>query len=203
MLFFQSSNSTTSLPLLSPLDEKGVSMLELSVILPLLIIMIAGVIDFGIAFRSLNNLSTAARSGARAAAKFSLPATPPPNITYHPCDRGMVLNCNTMRTAPAHSVAEAAAKASCSYLDSQGLVRTVSNGQEEYVVEISWDHNAANLRSSLSNPGNQKITVEIKRNSTLDNTRYCLVCADTFVPGLKSENIRGKASFMLDGQCNV
>jgi len=48
-------------------DERGVSLLELALSLPILLLIIAGVVDFGLALRSTLNISDATRFGARQA----------------------------------------------------------------------------------------------------------------------------------------
>ena len=47
--------------------EKGVELLELAFTLPLLLLMVAGIIDFGQAWAMKDQLTTAARNGARTA----------------------------------------------------------------------------------------------------------------------------------------
>jgi Flp pilus assembly protein TadG len=47
--------------------EKGVELLELAFVLPILLLMIAGIIDFGEAWSMKDQLTTAARNGARTA----------------------------------------------------------------------------------------------------------------------------------------
>ena len=54
-------------------DERGASMVEFALVLPILCIFIFGAIDFGRALKVYNNLSAAARDGARYGASQSSP----------------------------------------------------------------------------------------------------------------------------------
>jgi Flp pilus assembly protein TadG len=55
------------------LDESGASMVEFAIVLPFLCLFIFGAIDFGRAIKVYNNLSAAARDGARYGATQQLP----------------------------------------------------------------------------------------------------------------------------------
>jgi Flp pilus assembly protein TadG len=56
-------------------DEAGMAMLETVIVLPLLLMLFFGIIEFGIAFGRWQVLSNAAREGARRAVVFRDPAT--------------------------------------------------------------------------------------------------------------------------------
>ena len=49
-------------------SEKGASAVELALILPILILLIFGIVEFGIAFNNYITITHAAREGARLAA---------------------------------------------------------------------------------------------------------------------------------------
>jgi Flp pilus assembly protein TadG len=49
-------------------DERGQSMTEFAVILPILVVLLFGIVQFGILFNNYVTLTDAARAGARAAA---------------------------------------------------------------------------------------------------------------------------------------
>jgi len=55
-------------------DENGASMVEFGIVLPVLCIFIFGAIDFGRALKVYNNLSAAARDGARYGASTNPPS---------------------------------------------------------------------------------------------------------------------------------
>jgi Flp pilus assembly protein TadG len=47
-------------------EERGAELIEMALVLPLLLLIIMGVIDFGFMFREMNVVTNAAREGARA-----------------------------------------------------------------------------------------------------------------------------------------
>jgi Flp pilus assembly protein TadG len=51
-------------------DERGQSLVEMALVLPLLLLLLAGIIDFGRAFNNYIIITNAAREGARAASHF-------------------------------------------------------------------------------------------------------------------------------------
>jgi len=57
-------------------DERGASMVEFALVLPILCIFIFGAIDFGRALKVYNNLAAAARDGARYGAAQDPPLDP-------------------------------------------------------------------------------------------------------------------------------
>jgi len=53
-------------------DERGQSLVEMALVLPLLLLLVLGIIDFGRAFNNYIIITNAAREGARYAARFPL-----------------------------------------------------------------------------------------------------------------------------------
>jgi len=51
-------------------DERGQSLVELALVLPLLLLLVVGIIDFGRAYNNYIIITNAAREGARAASHF-------------------------------------------------------------------------------------------------------------------------------------
>jgi Flp pilus assembly protein TadG len=51
-------------------DERGQSLVEMALVLPLLLLLVAGIIDLGRAFNNYIIITNAAREGARAASHF-------------------------------------------------------------------------------------------------------------------------------------
>jgi len=51
-------------------DERGQSLVEMALVLPLLLLLVAGIIDFGRAYNNYIIITNAAREGARAASHF-------------------------------------------------------------------------------------------------------------------------------------
>jgi Flp pilus assembly pilin Flp len=57
-------------------DEEGAAVVEFALVMPILALIIFGIIDFGRAFYTLNNIISAVREGARYGAILSAPASP-------------------------------------------------------------------------------------------------------------------------------
>ncbi|MFP5372483.1 MAG: TadE/TadG family type IV pilus assembly protein, partial [Actinomycetes bacterium] len=55
-------------------DERGASAVEFGLVLPLLLVLVLGIVEFGHAFQVQGTLSSAAREGARAMALRNDPA---------------------------------------------------------------------------------------------------------------------------------
>ncbi len=56
----------------SPSDERGAAAVEFALVLPLLVLLVFGIVQFGIAYNRVQGLQAAAREGAR---RGSLPQT--------------------------------------------------------------------------------------------------------------------------------
>ncbi len=70
-------------------DETGVAALELALVLPILLIMFAGIVDFGIIYWQQHVLTSAARQGARAASLYQSTANVTAVVTQYVSDAGL------------------------------------------------------------------------------------------------------------------
>jgi Flp pilus assembly pilin Flp len=57
-------------------DESGAAIVEFALVMPILALFLFGIIDFGRAFYTMNNLVSAAREGSRLAAVLAAPLDP-------------------------------------------------------------------------------------------------------------------------------
>jgi len=62
-------------------EERGQSMTEFAIVLPILVVLLFGIVQFGILFNNYVTLTDAARAGARAAAVSRQSADPVANAT--------------------------------------------------------------------------------------------------------------------------
>jgi Flp pilus assembly protein TadG len=62
-------------------DERGQTMTEFALVLPILLLVLFGIIQFGIAFNNYVSLTDAVRAGARVAAVSRLSTTPTQDAT--------------------------------------------------------------------------------------------------------------------------
>jgi Flp pilus assembly protein TadG len=58
-------------------DERGALIVEFGLIVPILLLLVFGIVDFGRAYFTMNNLAAAVREGARYGAVLETPATAP------------------------------------------------------------------------------------------------------------------------------
>jgi Flp pilus assembly protein TadG len=70
-------------------DEGGVAALELAIIFPILMIMLAGILDFGLAYWQQHILTSAARQGVRAASLYQSTADVTSLVTQYIRDAGI------------------------------------------------------------------------------------------------------------------
>jgi Flp pilus assembly protein TadG len=70
-------------------DENGVAALELALVLPILLIMFAGIVDFGIIYWQQHVLTSAARQGARAVSLYQSTANVEAVVTQYVRDAGI------------------------------------------------------------------------------------------------------------------
>jgi len=184
-------------------NEKGVSFIEMAISLPLIVIFVAGIIDYGVGLRTINSISAASRAGARFAAKHSAPVFNMSGVVANPpaCGTGVAggqcsgPNANISVNA---SITDAAFQAACNYLHNDGL----GSG---FLVDVDIENTTvANLQASISNPNPTTIKVTVRKDSGGDaNAKFCLVCAEHFVPGMKADSIKSEATFLLDGSCGI
>ncbi len=171
--------------------EKGVSMIELAISLPLLFIFIAGIVDYGLGIQKLNDLSNAARAGARIGARFS-------SGGIASCGASNTFTCGSFAGASLEgsgvTVSNAALIGACNYMDEAGF-------DDTFLVDVGIASNVSALTGSISEPGNQMLTVTVRKDPGGGNTRACWVCLHDYVPGLAAEDMRSEATFILDGHC--
>ena len=76
-------------------NERGASMLELAVVAPWIILIIAGLVDFGLALQEVQYVADAARQGARtgSAASFILDDPDTADEEMMPCSDSALLQC--------------------------------------------------------------------------------------------------------------
>ncbi len=209
------SSSSSANKLLS--DQKGVSMVELAIALPLLMVFIAGIIDYGLGVQTLNNISGAARAGVRAGAQ----ASEIQRMADGSLDPNSVIACGfnigqtpefecggfttPLANGAASTMSEAALRAACSYLDRWNM----ASGRD-FVVRMSLKESAAAPRqyqldlttgTGISFPPPKILTVEVLKNPDTPDAALCAVCVDAFVPALRHENIIAKSTMVMGGDC--
>ncbi len=170
--------------------EDGVSILELTLLLPLLLAFIAALVDFGIKFNMIKQISHAARHSARVAASHSrrvMQRTEAPAVCSEEDDARAVIN----EICPAgqdqalmltDSIARAAHKAACNTLLSTNL----DSGQ--WRVKTSVDPSAVENGSDFT-----LIKVEIVKDKN-----DCLICYERIHESFEA---KAMSEFVLEERC--
>ncbi len=161
--------------------ENGVGILELAIILPFFLVLLAGVIDIGSKIKTDKIITSASAYGARIAAAHShgpaggkacgVPAT----IV---CPGGP----NEMQIPPAAPVAEAAAIAACNFIRSSNLKPN------------EWEVTPSVNRSAIED-GASFFTVSVKVEAALET---CLFCYDGIFKALHPQSV---SMYVLENAC--
>lgn len=106
------------------LDQKGVSILELAIVLPLLTILVFGALEIGLKINSLQMVSAAAQEGVKVAASYKPPAIdicPDPTV-LNPTPVSVVCPNGAVEAIPLNSDLGTVAQIStCNYLKQQNM----------------------------------------------------------------------------------
>ncbi len=179
-------------------DEAGISLLELAIFIPVLVLIVAGIIDYGFALREVQAISSASREGARIAASHARI-----NRTYTESGGKRIYNnvpcvdpksplssilcgaksSGALTVEPSDPVANAAKKAACSSINNAGL-----NGAEWNVTasvpEVAEDWTTFDV-----------VTVQIEKNP---DAAKCLLCWNNLLEAFRA---RSESTFVLEAEC--
>lgn len=169
------------------IEDRGLSLLELALILPVIIILISGILEYGWALREIQSASFSAREGSRLAASYS-------HAGNMSCDNGPTppspISCESfngnyeIRTGD--SVIVAANKATCASLQNSRLDLADWQVKTE-IRKICEDR-------SLFYLANVQIDQSPGANS-------CLLCWRRII-SVPTSNYHSESSFALEGRCN-
>lgn len=167
-------------------DERGVSLLELAIFLPLILLIIAGVVDYGFALREIQVISSAAREGARIAATHARLHPVSCNDAKAPesgirCDTA---SSTSLTIGAGDSVAIAAKKGACGFVRNSGL------DPAEWVVK-------SKVPAPVTEDGAEFdiVTIDIRRSP---DAPACLLCWESFLEALKPQS---QSTFALEARC--
>ena len=172
-------------------SDAGASLIELALILPVVMILIAGLVDIGFKINRVKTISTAARHAARIAASHSKSLS-----VVVPCGSPLALACDpgdSPTPIATTTVTGVAHHAACNFLRSAGY------SAEDWRVIV--DRPKRDNRSedgpgeAISATGNFFVaSVQVER---LENK--CLICYDQIFQMLHP---RSTSSFVLEGACS-
>lgn len=170
-------------------SQEGVSFVELAIALPLMVLILAGMMDFGLALQEVQYISDSARHGARIAAEHSFVS---PTEAPKACTSDLSFRCSTSKDNPLpiseFDAIDYIAKAStCNHI-------TQSRGDSG-----DWDVNAivngpisegdADVSSEF-----YTITVVVKK----DASKSCVICWDGMFDNFISTAV---STFPLEAPC--
>ena len=165
-----------------PSDERGVSFVELAIFLPVLLLIIAGVVDYGFALREVQVIASAAREGARIAASHSrvnkVPCSDKKSpVTGVACD-------GTLKIANTDPVDVTAKKSACSFIRTSGLTSTDWLVTAAVPAPVIEDATAFDV-----------VTVSIERNP---KSNACILCWESILEAFRA---RTESTFTLESAC--
>ena len=156
--------------------ERGVSLLELALLLPVIILLVGGLVDVGLAINKVKTVADATLHGARMAGRSS------GIIRKVPCGDPGVYSCKKLsKLSP--SVVKEGLRASCDYLDTSGL--------DPDVWDIRVDVSSRPIIEGSSAFSMVKVAIQENRNS-------CLICYGKYIAALRNSSV---SSYLMDGAC--
>lgn len=178
--------------LASDRDERGAAMVEFAMILPLLVLLTFGIIEFGVAFNASSSVSQSSRAGGRTAAIFSTD----PQLEYNAAlaaATSLDVSPNSITGRPTICVSKYVAGSDpCNQGTtyevqpqpgaSGGPVWTIDFGSGPGVLPTADDHWPVNTRNFGCNAVYDRVIVRVK----IDH--------DLLVPGLFSQFFGNKTS---------
>lgn len=165
---------------------RGATLVEFLIILPVFLIIISGIVDFGMALRTIDVLSEAAKHGARAAAVISLP-----NLAALEAGTPLPYVCGSQ----ASSCTDAGFDCTTAARPDVTLECLALNEVRRYLRDVNLSPSDWIIHARVCNDneiGMQYAQVEIAR---AEGTRHCILCANALLDAKE----RAQSSFMLDG----
>ena len=179
------------------ISQRGISLMELALILPLLLVFITGIIDYGLGIRAVNRLATAASTGARYAVSQSSDgvACSSAGVEEAPC-------ADILSNSFGPSITYFAKYSACQSLNDEGL----AGDGWQVLVSVDDAPNATLIKPSLVQADQKAQTVKVTAQRDPDTGRFCLVCLDKIAANfqigeLKSSVIKSVSTFALNREC--
>lgn len=170
-------------------NERGVSLLELAIFLPVILLIVVGIVDYGFALREVQVISSAAREGARVAASHARQGK---------LKRGAPVECAGSATREENcaknisllkvndstdSVASVAQKSTCSFLLNAGVSGEDWLVRSSVIKDVVEDNTKFDL-----------VRVVIRRNQT----NSCVLCWEAVLSSFKAQT---ESTFALESPC--
>jgi hypothetical protein len=160
-------------------SEQGISILELAIILPVMLLLIAGMIDMGFSMSRVKSVVSASRQAARVASSHSKLLS-----AAVACGTPVQRNCAELDPLPVSaSVTDIASHAACSYLNENAPPR------EAWIVEVPTP-------VEIFEDGSSFFTTSV---SVTYEGRNCFICMHQLVTTFEP---RSRSSFVLEAPCS-
>ena len=135
---------------------RGQSLVEFALVLPLLLVLLFGIIEFGLVFKDVLAINQAAREGARAAAVGSTTSTISARVTAS----ATTLNTANITTTRSYRTYTNGAWSSWTTLSDSGDVNAAPSGAHVKVA-VSYPHTlvTGGLFSRIADPNSNRLTL--------------------------------------------
>ena len=167
--------------------ESGISLLELAVVLPIIVLFVAGIIDYGSALREIQTISSASREGARIAASHSRIHRTVRCSSQDPAARAgscQLTGSTSFEIVASDPVDAAARKSACGFIGNSGL------RGEDWIVSTVVPAPIVEDRTAFD-----VITVKVEKSP---NASKCIICWDKL---LNSFQPKAESTFTLETNC--
>jgi hypothetical protein len=164
-------------------NQDGVSMLELCLLLPVILIFVVGIVDFGSRINGIKLISTAARHGTRIASAHSRRVTDgiPCGVSGTPIQTSCGGPAVQIVNAPTTTVKSVALDATCNFIRNSKL-----DGENYQVISDTFLRTEDGVDFKF-------VKVKIK-----ERAQSCILC---FSGLYSSFEIQDTSTFMLEGNC--
>jgi len=169
-------------------SDSGISMLELALVLPLTLVLIGGIVDYGFALREVQAISSAAREAARMGASYArlhrkarCADAATGGVTTVKCD---TKNADDLKIVDGDSVTAATKKTACQSLRNAKLSPGDWNVNVEVPAPVTEDGSTFDV-----------VTVKIQKG---DKAKNCLICWDAMMDAMRGNS---ESTFALEYPC--
>jgi hypothetical protein len=171
-------------------NQRGVSLLELAIFLPVILVLVAGIIEYGSALRQVQAVASATREGARAAATHARIHGVRPCNGHSPSDSQGVCVAGpggTFEISNTDPVSIAARKAACSFIANSGLRGT------------DWNVSARVPSAAESTEDGTEFYTVIVDAERAPDAKTCLLCWQSILSAFQQ---KAESTFVLESKCD-
>lgn len=177
-----------------PHKERGATLVEFLLVLPVFLLILGGIVDFGLALRNLEVISEAVKQGAQAGALLSFPS--------YSVDAQCTPRCVSADLASLPDCDEGEEEIDCELSPTALECRAQSETQSFLLLlgmqPQDWKVSVKSCSLSLGSPGIARRLVVKNQIRRAENSSGCLLCLHKF---FSSDLERAESSFFLTSGC--